>query len=321
MKKTISLLIIIIIMITLYISGPEIKSEMTVPEIRPIENPEKYISESESLIHDMRPENSKKIVWAGEKGEKTEFSLVYIHGFTAARNETAPLTEIISEKTGSNIFYTRLKGHGRYELRSQENVNISDWLYDAEEALEIGKRLGDKVIIISCSTGTALASWLAEKHPDEIKALVMISPNFEPADRRIFIISRKWGPVLAKLLEGEIIGEKEHIISPAHANNWSYIYRTEMIFPMVALLEYTNTADFPEFRTPVIMFYNREDKIVNQKKTIEVFDSWGAENKEIFEVQNPGDKNGHVIAGDIFSPGTTAFVAEKTINFIKKSGF
>ena len=294
---------------------------MSVPEISQIENPEKYISSKESLIHDMRPGNSKKIVWAGKKGEKTEYSLVYIHGFTAARNETAPLTDIISDKTGSNIFYTRLKGHGRYELRSQENVKISDWLYDAEEALAIGKKLGEKVIIISCSTGTALAAWLSQNHPDDINAHVMISPNFEPADRRIFILLHKWGPFLAKLIEGEIIGEKENIISPEHANNWSYIYRTEMIFPMAALLNYTNTADFSGFRTPVIMFYNREDKIVNQKKTMEVFNTWGSENKEIFEVRNPGDKNRHVIAGDIFSPGTTEFVAEKTINFIKKGNF
>ncbi len=201
----------------------------------------------------------------GKKKIKTEFSIVYIHGFTASRNETSPLTEIISEKTGSNVFFTRLKGHGRYELRSQENTNIDDWLYDAEEALEIGKKIGKKVIIVSCSTGTALACWLAENHPDDIAALIMISPNFEPADKRILLLSHKWGPVLAKIIEGEILGEKEDIISADHANNWTYIYRTEMVYPLVALLKYTANADFPKIDIPVLMFYSSKDQVVNQK--------------------------------------------------------
>ena len=321
MKKTILAILILTALAILYISGPEIKSDMSVPETESIENPEKYISDKESAIHDMRPENNKQIVWAENPGEKTRYSIVYIHGFTASRNETAPLTEIIAEQTGSNIFYTRLKGHGRYELKSQENVSISDWLYDAEEALGIGKILGEKVIIISCSTGTALASWLSENHPSEIAAHIMISPNFEPADKRIFFLLHKWGPVLAKILEGEIIGENEHIISPEHANNWSWIYKTEMVFPVAALLKYIENTDFSEFRTPVIMFYCPEDRIVNQKKTLEVFSTWGTDNKEIYKIENPGDRNGHLIAGDIFSPETTSFVAEKSLNFIKKNIF
>ncbi len=312
--------VIILTLITLYLAGPEIDKEMKMPQLPEITDPQKYIGESEAGIHDMRPGNSKKIVWAEKEGEKTEYSIIYIHGFTASRSETAPLTEIIAEKTGANVFYTRLKGHGRYELRSQENVNISDWLEDTEEALEIGKMIGEKVLVVSCSTGTALATWLMEKHPDDIEATVMISPNFEPADRRIFILSYKWGPALSKLMEGEIIGEKEHIISPEHANNWSYIYRTDMVFPVVALLEYVKSVDFSEIDVPVIMFYSSRDKIVNQKKTLDVFEEWGTEKKKITEIMNPGDKNCHVIAGDIFSPETTDFAVHEIIEFLRQYG-
>ena len=321
MKKTIFVLITAALLAVLYISGPEIESDMTSSGLPEINDPVKYITESESTVHDMRPDNNKTIIWAGQPGEKTEHSIIYLHGFTAARNETAPLTKILAEKTGSNVFYTRLKGHGRYELRSQENISISDWLNDAEEALSIGKEIGDKVIIISCSTGTALASWLAENYPDEIEALVMISPNFEPADRRIFLLSGKWGPVLGKLIEGEIIGENEHIVSPQHANNWTYIYRTEMVFPVAALLKYIDAADFSKIETPVAMFYSSNDKIVNYKKTLEVFEKWGSDIKIIEEVPDPGDKNGHVIAGDIFSPATTGFVSDKTMEFFEKLNF
>ena len=316
MKKKQSALIILPLLIIIYLSGPEIKTDMSVPEISSIDDPEQYISKSETGILDMRPENDKKILWAGKINKKTEYSLVYIHGFTASRKETSPLTEIVSEKTGSNVFFTRLKGHGRYELRSQENTDIEDWLFDAEEAFEIGRKIGKKVIVISCSTGTALASWLAENHPDDIAAVIMISPNFEPADKRIFLLSHKWGPVLAKIIEGEILGEKENIVSADHANNWSYIYRTEMVYPLVALLKYTRNADFSNINIPFLMFYSSKDQVVNQKKSLEVFEKWGSEKKDIYEIKNPGDKKAHIIAGDIFSPKTTDFTAEKIIKFI-----
>ncbi len=42
----------------------------------------------------------------------------------------------------------------------------------------------------------------------------------------------------------------------------------------------------------------------------------GAEKKEIYEIKNPGDKKAHIIAGDIFSPLTTDFTAEKIIKFM-----
>lgn len=320
MKKTVFIFITFLLLFIIYISGPEIESEMVPGKLPRITDPEKYIEESESKIHDMRPENEKKIIWADKPGKKTEYSIIYIHGFTASRKETAPLPDIIAEKTGSNIFYTRLKGHGRYELRSQENVNISDWLKDTEEALLIGKKIGKKVIIMSCSTGTALATWLAEKYPDDIKALLMLSPNFEPADKRIFLLSHKWGPLLASIIEGEIIGENENIVSSEHANNWSYIYKTEMIFPVVALLKYVQSVDYSKIKIPLAVFYYGNDKIVNQNKTLEVFSAWGSEIKMISEVKNPGDKNGHILAGDIFSPSTTDEIAESALNFLKICG-
>ena len=318
MKKTIFPVLFFTALLILYFSGPQIATEMIIPPPIEIGDPDSYISDSESLIHDMRPDNDKKIIWAGEKGLRTEHSIIYLHGFTSSRRETEPLSDIIAEETGSNLFYTRLKGHGRYELRSQENVNISDWLEDAAEALEIGKKTGNKVIIISCSTGTDLATWLAEQYPDDIEAIIMISPNFEPADKRILLLSRRWGPVIAKMLEGDIIGEKEHIVSPEHANSWSYIYRTEMIFPLVALLKYTGGVDFSKIDIPVLMLYSSADRIVNYKKTLEIFDRWGSERKKIIEIENPGDRNAHVIAGNIFSPETTESAAEKILAFLKE---
>ncbi|MDD4273595.1 MAG: hypothetical protein PHG14_07705 [Desulfobacter postgatei] len=38
---------------------------------------------------------------------------VYIHGFSATRKETAPLSDLVAKTLNANLFYTRLSGHGR----------------------------------------------------------------------------------------------------------------------------------------------------------------------------------------------------------------
>ncbi|MCP5514736.1 MAG: alpha/beta hydrolase [Spirochaetales bacterium] len=306
----------------IYLAGPEINmdtsfSEVQIPES--LEKIEQYIESGEALHTDIRPGTEKKIVWADEGGRKriTEYSIIYLHGFTASRMETEPVTSNVASALGANVFYTRLKGHGHYQLDAQDNVNLSDWLFDAKEALEIGKKIGEKVIIISCSSGAPLASWLCSNFPENIYAAVMISPNFRPKDSRAMLIAEKWGPLIAKLSEGEIIGEHEKIVSPAHAAGWSYIYKTEFLFPMIALLETVNKTDFSKITIPLEVFYSPDDMIVDQKKTLTVYEKWGAVKKNIFKVENPGDKNSHIICGDIFSPDTTGLVTEKIIQFIR----
>lgn len=232
--------------------------------------------------------------------------------------ETEPVTSIVAENIGANVFFTRLKGHGHYQLSSQENVKLSDWLYDAAEALEAGKKTGEKVIVISCSSGAPLAAWLCSNYPSQIHAAVMISPNFSPADKRANIISYRWGPLLARLIEGEVAGDNEIVISPEHAAGWSYIYRTEMLFPMIALLEKASEIDYSAIEIPLMVFYSEEDKIVDHDATRKVFEMWGSGSKQLVKIENPGDRNSHIIAGDIFSPATTSFAAKKITEFLTR---
>ena len=80
----------------------------------------------------------------------------------------------------ANIFYTRLTGHGRSNAAMAE-ATVNDWANDAVEALEIGKQLGERVMIVGTSTGATLAAWLATyDQSNDILAHVWISPNFGP---------------------------------------------------------------------------------------------------------------------------------------------
>lgn len=63
-----------------------------------------WLAAREACVGDIVPGTEKKIFRAGQPGARTERSLVYIHGFSATRRETAPQAEVVAEKLGANLF-------------------------------------------------------------------------------------------------------------------------------------------------------------------------------------------------------------------------
>ena len=73
-------------------------------------------------------------------------------------------------------------------------ATAQDWLDDAREALAIGRRIGDRVVLIGISTGALLATMAAlEDNSPDIAALVLLSPNFAIRDWRGRFISGPLG--------------------------------------------------------------------------------------------------------------------------------
>ena len=127
------------------------------------------------------PDTESRIVWAN--GEtRTPWSVVTLHGFSATRQETAPLAETVASLLNANLYEVRLTGHGLVE-QPLAGVRAEDWLQDAADALVAGAAIGDKVVVIGTSTGATLAAaMLVHELAKHIDTLVMISPNFEPRD-------------------------------------------------------------------------------------------------------------------------------------------
>ena len=140
-----------------------------------------YLAREEGKFDDIRPAAVKEIVWAYPSSKaKTPVSLVYLHGFSAAKAEIRPLPDMVAEKLGANLYYSRLAGHGRNGDAMAE-ATVNDWIQDAAEAIAIGERIGEKVVVVATSTGGTLAA-LAASEPeftDRIDGLVLVSPNFK----------------------------------------------------------------------------------------------------------------------------------------------
>jgi pimeloyl-ACP methyl ester carboxylesterase len=279
------------------------------------------IAAREAGIEDLRPGAEKRIIWSEVPGASTPLAVIYLHGYSASRQETHPLSERVAEALQANLFLARLAGHGR-DGPALAEVEARDWLGDALEAYAIGERLGERLIVIATSTGATLATWLALRPESErLAALVLISPNFGPRDARAELLLWPWAHRLAPLIAGET-----YHFEPANerqARHWTTEYPTVSLLPMMALVAHVRSAPLETIGVPVLAFYAPGDEIVDvgrMRAALERIGRAKGNAVEMVAVENAGDRQQHVLAGDILSPGTTRSVADAIVEFVQRRG-
>ncbi|MEM8845202.1 MAG: alpha/beta fold hydrolase [Pseudomonadota bacterium] len=310
-----SLVLLLLVASVVFLVGPKVEIDTSITPLELPQDLDVYLDNSESEFKDIKPNTEKKIIWTGNTGEKTPLSVVYLHGFTATRQESAPLSDIVAKQLGANLFYTRLTGHGRTTEAMLEG-NVNKWVNDAHEALEIGRRIGDKVIVIGMSAGGALAFWLSSQATSkDVEAYVLISPSFRLADRDSRFLMWPWGAQIAELAVGKEICRKSQ--NPQHEKYWTHCYPTRALLPLKGLIGYVRSLDFKLIKTPMLMIISPEDTVVDVKETMSIFEKIGSDKKELAEFEDTEDPHHHNLAGDILSPKSTKQVAKIIINFIQ----
>lgn len=267
----------------------------------------------EEAAHDGIVEGvEKQVIWAGAPGMKTPISIIYLHGFSATSQEIRPVPDRVAEALGANLFYTRLSGHGRGGAAMAE-PGVADWVRDLDEALAIGRALGERVLVISTSTGGTLAA-LAAQDPARAEAvvgMVLISPNFRIRNKAAMLLT--WPA--AQLWLPWLVGAERSFV-PANADHekyWTTAYPTVALVPMAALVKAVRGLDVSRAKMPVLAIYSDADQVVDAAESARVLARWGGEvTVEQVPPQAGMDPANHVIAGDIMSPGRN----EETISAI-----
>ena len=280
-------------------------------------NIDEYLIKSEQQFSDIRQGVSKKIIWANKKNTKTPISIVYIHGFTASSEEVRPLPDLIAKDINANLYYTRLSGHGRTS-NAMVNSSIQNWMNDLHEAIEIGSRIGEKVIILSSSTGGTISvtSALNKKLSSKILGYIFISPNFGINNKFANLISWPFSEYWLQLILGKTM---KH--SPRNENNkkyWTMSYPTNALIPMARLVNEVNNKDFSNIKKPALFYFSMEDKVVNPLKIKKFISGWGGKSTtEIIKLSKNDDKYSHVLAGYIISPNQTQHARKTMVNWIE----
>lgn len=283
--------------------------------LRDLANIEAALAAAEAQVPNLRPGCEKRIVWAGAPATKTAVSLLYIHGFSATGEEIRPLPDLVAEAFGANLHFTRLAGHGQ-DGEAMGAATFAEWRRDVAEAIAIAKTLGDEVIIIGCSTGCTLAT-LEFAEGEQVKAMIHVSPNFGLRHRVVQTLldmpaSRHWSKYVA--------GSSRSFapISKAHAAHWTIEYPTAAVHTMADAVRAVRDADLSMIEVPALFCFNEDDQVVHPKEIRKVIERWGAETQTVTLAQTPqDDEMGHVMAGDIFSPGQTMPLAQRIIAWLQ----
>lgn len=275
-----------------------------------------YLAAREAVVGGITPGAEKRIVWAGQPGARTDWAVVYLHGFSATSEEIRPVPDRVAEGLDANLYFARLAGHGVGSDRFA-GPSVNDWMIDVAEALAIGQRMGERVLVISTSTGGTLAAEAALQPPlaAQMDGIVLVSPNFGIRAPAAAILTwpyaRAWAPVVAG---------RDRCFEPAnaaHGRFWTTCYPTMALFPMAALAKHAARADYSAVDAPALFLFSDADQIVDPAATRQVAESWGGTVSVMPQVVGAGDDPySHVIAGDILSPSMTAPVTAAILDWV-----
>ena len=310
MKKIFLLVIKVAAIISIvYLFGPAPARpvyDKTMPAINTVLNGLDEFVKTKEAKHKIKPGNKAQIVWASDSlKQKTEYAIVYLHGFTASKEEGNPVHINTAKKFGCNLYLARLSEHGLETDNPLLNLTADNYWESVKEALAIGKQLGHKIILMGTSTGASQALQLAAAYPNDIAALILYSPNIRVKDPNAWVANNHWGLQLGRMImKSDFVTAKDQ--RDIYKKYWYRQYRLEGV---VALQEFLETAmtneTFKKISQPALLLYYykdeaNQDNVVSVDAMLKMFDELAtpADKKIKRAMPNTGD---HVMASPIKS--------------------
>ena len=245
------------------------------------------------------------------------------------------------EEGESNLLRFRLTGHGyapeegksgeelhRGGVAVAERQSHLQLRRDAAAAFALGRLLGERVVLVGCSTGGSLAVWLSGQPwvQRKIAAIVLVSPAFRLTAPYAVWVVFSWlillspRAVAALILRGfngfhtlkrpspKLTGDR----GAAQARCWTRAWPIEAVRHVIGLYVVVRaTVSYAKIRVPVLAFANPKDGAVSFEATREAV---GRMKRGELEVVTDSE-NRHVITGAILSPSTVERVTRRAVDF------
>ena len=109
-------------------------------------------------------------------GARAARAVVLLHGLTNCPEQFRALGERLHER-GANVYIPRLPEHGLADRMTTalERLDARAMCEATDEAVDIGRGLGDSVIVVGLCIGGTMAAWAAQERADVVRA-VAIAP-------------------------------------------------------------------------------------------------------------------------------------------------
>lgn len=318
MKKRRVFSLVLSVLVVAYFLGPA-PAEPDLNELEIIEVPSNipelmnWVAEGESK-HTIKPNNSSYFKFIDPDSiYKTEYALLYLHGFSASPREGLPVHEDIAKEYGMNLYVPRLYEHGLIEDEPMINFNGEGWMTTAKQAIEVSKMIGEKVIIMSCSTGGTASLFLSAQNDPAVVAQVCYSPNIDLFDSKSILLTKPWGLQIGRKILG---GDHYTWDIPKGAEKyWHGKYRIESLIQLKAMLDESMEEEvFNEIRIPTFIAYyfkneKEQDDVVSINATKEMIEALGVEKEKLDVVVLP-TVGAHGMQSQFFSKDLEAVMKE-----------
>lgn len=312
------LVALVVGLVLLCVFGPKEAVTLDTPTITLPDDLDGWLAEREAGI---AASKAAWIDWRGQPGQRTDLALIYIHGFSGNPSELNPVPHEVAEAVGANLYSVRLAGHGGAD-ETLARSHVADWWHDVAEAVSVGERLGNKVVVMGLSTGGTLAALAAldGELGARIDGVVLLSPNFGVNDRYIRVLDLPFARQIVRLVlpqnrcggSGDVNSDAG-LMAPCPA--------IEAAIPMAALVRKARAADFSNADQPAFFIWSYEDSIVRPEATSKVAKEWGGRVTRLNVT--PGkrdDPYGHMLAGDSFSPRLSPLMAKAITLWLTQLG-
>jgi pimeloyl-ACP methyl ester carboxylesterase len=272
---------------------------------------ERYIAKHEGL-HKLKPDNQARIIWLNDSAkQKTTYSVVYIHGFSASQEEGDPVHYEFAKKFGCNLFLHRLEDHGVDTTEPLLTLTADRMWESAKEAYMVGRQLGEKVILMATSTGASLALKLAGEYPN-IAALILLSPNIAINDSKAWLLNNHWGLQIARMVKGKY--NRSDDTTALHGQYWNNKYRMEAAVQLQEFLETSmKESTFQKVKQPTLVLYYYKDE-EHQDDVVKV----SAIKRMYMQLGTPGDQKRAVAIPGAGDHVLGSYITSKDIAGVQK---
>ena len=332
MKKFKYFLVSLATLTLIYFAGPTTPKPVLNQNLPTIQGSvENFVAAMESkpgMI--IRPGCEAKILWANDSTKQpTEFVLLYLHGFSASWKEGSPVNVDFARRFGCNAFLSRLASHGLVTDNPLIDMTPERLYESAKEALVVAGQLGNRVIIMGCSTGCTLALKLAADFPGKVSGLILYSPNVKIRQMRAVLTSGPWGLQIVRLNYLSAFRVTDDDPNGDICKYWYCKYRGEGIVYLQQLLDVTMKKElFGRIKCPVFMGYyyrdwQHQDETVDVNAAINMVDELGTPKEEKRMVAFP-NAGAHVLVSPLMSKSVedvrkaTYTFAEEVLNMRSK---
>ena len=235
-------------------------------------------------------------------GEKTDNAIILFHGFTSCPEQFRELGQQMFDE-GYNVYIPRMPHHGKLD-RSQEALlptTAEELAAFATDTISIAQGLGDEVVVSGLSGGGTIASWIAQKHEDVDKA-VIVAPFLG-----IGFIPTPLNRVVSRIIDD--IPNIDMWWDPAtKADNPFTAPYSYPGYPLHALAEYLRlgfaTQDAARSEKPavasIMVINNKHDDSVNNGITDQLVAAWKAHGEEYLRTYEFEDALG--LPHDLITP-------------------